>query len=237
MNRNSINVSMLSATMLLTLSIAHASPVAINNNNFQSDVLTPGQTLVLTPNGPTGWTGFNVGSGGNWDIGLSYASGGDFTAPLTSPASGNNYLWVNRFNGDGTQVAGVYQDVGSLLANTTYTLTVAIGQRAGSGPNGSWSPGIISLLNGTDNTGLLLATGGGLSATPDSWQDFTVSFSTGPTVSGDLTVMLSVLDAGSIQADFSNVRLEAMTVPEPGVSAILGMGVLSLMALRRRTLG
>jgi hypothetical protein len=181
--------------------------VTVQNYDFQNTTLNPGQTIVYTPNGPAGWNGFNIGSGGNYDIGLSYASGGDFTDPLTTPAFGNNYLWVNRFNGNGTQVAGVYQDVGSLKANTTYALTVAIGQRASTGPDGSWSPGIISLVNGTSDVGTVLVTGGGLPATANSWQDYTASFTTGASVSGDLTVVLSVLDAPSIQGDFSNVQL------------------------------
>ena len=237
MTTTSLKIAMFSAATLFALSVTHATPVTVLNNSFQLQAQSPGQVTVLTPNGPTDWTGFNVGSGGNWDIGLSGENGSDFTAgPLAAPASGNSYLWINRFNGNGTQVAGVYQDVGALLADTTYTLTVAIGQRAGTGPNGSWSPGAISLLNGTDNTGAVLATGGGLSSTPNSWQDFTASFTTGNTVSGDLTIDLSVLDAGSIQADFSNVQLDATSVPEPGVSALLGGGCLLLMAFRRRML-
>lgn len=196
--------ALMSATAVV---ISAPSIVTVNNYSFDDQVLTPGEIVVLTPNGPTGWNGFNVGLGGNYDIGLTYANGSDFTDPLTAPASGNNYLWINRFNGNGTQVAGIYQDVGALKPNTTYTLTVAIGQRASTGPNGSWSPGIISLLNGTDNTGTVLATGGGLPGTANSWQNYTVSFTTGATVSGDLTVELSVLDAGSIQADFGSVEL------------------------------
>ncbi|HUA67268.1 MAG TPA: immunoglobulin domain-containing protein, partial [Candidatus Saccharimonadales bacterium] len=187
--------------------ISSPNIVTVNNYGFQNNVLGPGQTVILTPNGPSGWTGFNVGSGGNYDIGLSYANGGDFTDPLTAPASGNNYLWINRFNGNGSQVAGVYQDVGRLQANTIYTLTVAIGQRADTGPDGSWSPGMILLINGSDNTGTVLATGGGLPGTPDTWQDYTVACTTGASVNGDLTIVLSVLDAPSIQADFSNVQL------------------------------
>ncbi|HEV2456270.1 MAG TPA: immunoglobulin domain-containing protein [Verrucomicrobiae bacterium] len=201
----------------ITSSIASvvSSPniVTVNNYGFQNQILSPGETYP--PGGgtaPTGWTGFNVGSGGGYDYGITYASGGDFTDPLTAPASGNNYLWVNRFNGNGTQVAGVYQNVGALLPNTAYTLTVAIGQRANTGPNGSWSPGIISLLNGNDNTGTVLATGGGLPGTPDSWQNYTASFTTGPSVSGNLVIELSVLDAPSIQADFSNVELTQVPV-------------------------
>src|ERR1035441_8172742 len=84
---------------------------------------------------------------------------------------------------------GIYQDVGALQPNTPYTLTVAIGSRA----DRINSPGIISLINGTDNTGTVLASGGGLPATQNTWQDYSVSFTTGPSVSGDLTIALSVL--------------------------------------------
>lgn len=235
-----LNVLALSAAAPMLLFAARAQAqqsVTVVNNGFQSDTLSPGQTTVLTPNGPTGWTGFNVGSGGNYDIGISYAKGTDFTDPLTAPASGNNYLWINRFNGNGTQIAGVYQDVGSLLADTTYTLTVAIGLRGDPGPGsgGSWSPGIISLLNGTDDTGTVLATGGGIPTTANSWEDFDTTFTTGDSVSGDLTIDLSVLDASSIQADFSNVELTATAVPEPSVFAMFGGGLALLwLAVRRR---
>ena len=231
-----LNVLALSVAAPCLLSAARAqTSVTVLNNSFQLQPQSENQTTVLTPNGPTDWTGFNAGSGGSYDIGLSGENGSDYTVgPLAAPASGNSYLWINRFNGNGTQVAGIYQDVGSLLADTTYTLSVAIGQRAGAGPNGSWSPGIISLLNGTDNTGAIMATGGGLSSTPNTWEDFTTSFTTGASVSGDLTIELSVLDAPSIQADFSNVELTATSVPEPGAFAMFGGGLALLWLVVRR---
>jgi len=107
--------------------------------------------------------------------------------PLATPADGSQYLFVNMF--DPSVTGGVYQDMGPMIPNHTYTLTVAIGSRK----DRINSPGIISLVNGTDNTGTVLATGGGLPATQDTWQDYTVTYTTGPTVSGDLTICLSVL--------------------------------------------
>jgi hypothetical protein len=72
------------------------------------------------------------------------------------------------------------------------------------------SPGIISLVNGANNNGMVLASGGGLPADQNSWQDYSVRFATGSSVSGDLTIALSVLGNGTtIQADFDNVRLTA----------------------------
>jgi hypothetical protein len=103
---------------------------------------------------------------------------------------------------------GIYQDVGALQPNTIYTLAVAIGSRA----DRVNSPGIISLINGTDDSGAVLATGGGLSAAQNTWQDYSVTYTTGASVSGDLTVELSVVGAGTTQADFDNVQLMAMPV-------------------------
>ncbi len=105
---------------------------------------------------------------------------------------------------------GIFQDVGALQPYTTYTLTVAIGSRA----DRINSPGIISLLNGTNNNGTLLATTGGIPIDQNTWQDYSVTFTTGASVSGDLTIELSVTGNGStVQADFDNVRLSSTGLP------------------------
>jgi len=178
------------------------------NLSFEYDVVPFGTSL---PFDPTSWTSFNAGGSG--DYGSQDAGGVDYSVnnPLAAPADGNQYCYVNVFNG--TPVGGIYQDMGALQPNTIYTLTVAIGSRK----DRINSPGIISLLNGKDNTGTVLATGGGLPSTQDTWQDYTTSFATGGSVSGDLTIMLSALGAGTIQADFDNVRLTAVhsSVPLP----------------------
>jgi hypothetical protein len=75
------------------------------------------------------------------------------------------------------------------------------------------SPGIISLLNGTNNAGAVLATGGGLPGARDSWQNYSASFTTGASVSGDLTIALSVVGNGTtVQADFDNVQVTTTPV-------------------------
>jgi hypothetical protein len=176
----------------------------INNASFETDVAPSGVSLNAVP---VGWTAFNEGRSDY--IGSQNAGGADYTVynPLATPADGNQFCWINSFSTGVPE--GIYQDVGALQANTQYTLTVAIGSRS----DRMNSPGIISLVNGADNTGAVIASGGGLPAAANRWQDYTVSFITGPTVSGDLTIMLSALGAGTIQADFDNVRLTTTPVP------------------------
>ena len=119
--------------------------------------------------------------------------------PLAAPADWNNYLGVNKVSGN----ADVYQDVGPLQPNTTYYLTVAVGGRN----DRINSPVTLQLLNGTDNTGTVLASTVGQPGAQNTFQDSSVTFTTGPTVSGDLTIDLQVVGAGTIQANMDNVRL------------------------------
>jgi hypothetical protein len=183
-----------------------ATPQAglINNASFEADVTPSGTSLNAVP---VGWTAFNEGRSDY--IGSQNAGGADYTAynPLAAPADGSQFCWINAFSTGVPE--GIYQDVGALQANTQYTLTVAIGSRN----DRIDSPGIISLVNGANHTGTVIASGGGLPAATNRWQDYTVSFITGPAVSGDLTIMLSALGAGTIQADFDNVRLTTAPVP------------------------
>jgi hypothetical protein len=181
------------------------------NPSFEANAVASGSAATFVP---TAWTAFNQGASG--DIGSQNAGGVDYTIhnPLAPTADANQFLYINMFNS--AVAGGIYQDVGALETNTTYTLTVAIGSRA----DRINSPGIISLINGANNTGTVLASGGGLPATQDTWQDYTVSFTTGTSVSGDLTVTLSVAGASSIQGNFDNVRLtKTVAVLSPTFSA------------------
>ena len=193
------------------------------NFSFEANVASGPGTETTTV--PTGWSEFN--QGGSGDIGSQWAGGVDYTVstPLASPADGNQYCFINMFNAGVT--GGIYQDVGALQPNTTYTLTVAIGSRS----DRLNSPGTILLVNGGNDGGAVLASGGGLPTAQNSWQDYTVSFTSGAVVSGDLTIVLSVPGNGTtIQADFDNVRLVAtpvsLKVPELGVLKVTGTNLI-----------
>jgi hypothetical protein len=185
--------------------------VTVSNFSFEANAASEAGEVAETV--PNGWTAFN--EVGPTDIGSQWAGGVDYIThtPLAAPAAGNQYCYINMFNSSVT--GGIYQDVGVLQPNTTYTLTVAIGSRA----DRMNSSGIISLINGASNTGTILATTNGLPATQGGWQDYTVTFTTGASVSGDLVIVLSVLgNETTIQADFDNVRLTATPVPQTNFS-------------------
>jgi hypothetical protein len=176
----------------------------INNYSFELNVASIGGVVTTVP---TGWMAFN--EAGSSDIGSQNAGGTDYTVydPLASPANGSQYCYINMFNSSVT--GGIYQDVGALQPNTSYTLTVAIGSRH----DRINSPGIISLVNGTNNAGTMLVSGGGLPAAQNTWQNYSITFTNGASATGDLTIVLSVLgNSSTIQADFDNVRLISTSI-------------------------
>ena len=185
--------------------ISSTNIVTVHNFSFEDGTSGSGNLVI-----PLLWTSFN-----NNNFSTVASDNYSVRNPLAPPAQGSDFFAINEGPSDPT--GGIYQDVGALLPNTTYTLTVAIGLRSDFTPGVLGSPGIISLINGTDNTGTLLASTNGVPTTPDTWQDYTVSFTTGPSVSGDLTVALAVAGASTYQANFDNVRLT--TAPAPSVVA------------------
>jgi hypothetical protein len=201
-----------SVTSSTAVVISSPNIVTVNNFSFEQDV-----TSSATTTAPTGWTAFYGGEPNNF-IGSQAAANGQYTAspPLTFPGDGNQFMYINN-DGNGGVTDGVYQDVGALLANTTYTLTVAIGSRGDwtPGPNGQ---GTISLLNGTDQTGTVLASiTSDIGSQSGAFTDFTATFTTSGSVSGDLIVDLSVVGTPSVftQGNFDNVRLTQTSVAPP----------------------
>jgi hypothetical protein len=199
---NSYYVSVTNSAGSVTSSIAQVvsftNIVTVKNFSFEDGVVAgPGGGTL-----PLKWTPFN---NNNW---CAVSSGAFATIP-----DGTYFFALNEGPNDPT--GGIYQDVGALLPNTTYTLTVAIGNSPGTPVSGqsTWSPGIISLFNGTDNTGVPLASTNGLPDTAGDWQDYSVTFTTGSSVSGDLTVALSVAGAPTYQATFDDVRLTKAAAP------------------------
>jgi len=197
---------LLAITVLAALaapSARAAGPVTIPNFSFETNFLGNGSSA-------TNWN-----ARGNSGQAIDDVTNGLFTAQadgtLPPPADGTNYLVINCT----AYVGWVYQDIGPLQPNTTYALTIAIGQDL----TGATGAGRIALINGVNQFGTTLAqtlvdnntVGAG------SFGDTDVFFSTGYQVSGDLTLLMEA-DTGT-EIIFDNVRL--VTTPLPAAATAL----------------
>jgi PEP-CTERM motif len=233
----------LAATALAVTAITtDAASVAINNFSFETPTVASDGTFVVAPGASganfNGWGWVKTTGSGFQDYGIENQGSGAYTgaAGTGTPvgADGINNAFLNQSIGGGVQ--NIFQDVGLLLPDTTYTLTLAIGQRLDR-VNGSVTFGLINAAAGNLDpwaTGLSLATTTGVSSVAGSFQDFVVTFSTGSTVSDELYIGAQYLGDGTIQGGIDNFRLDAAPVPEPGMLALAALGGLGLFAAQRR---
>jgi len=207
------NITIGAAIMALNLS-AQAAPITVPNPSFDS----PDQSgATLTAVVPTGWTTDVIGSPGSPEFS---GAGMDTISPIhynngvpdTSPPSATANHQVVYLNG----ICALYTDVGALRPNTAYTLKVSVGL----GSDGQYLnfPGAIGLVNGTTDAGAPLAgrvVSSGFSMT--NYIDYTATFATGESVSGDLTIVLmSTITNKTGRVAFDNVRLDASS---PGITS------------------
>ena len=162
--------------------------------------------------------------------------------------------FIAGFSADGSQHVGInvggyiWQDTGvALQPNTTYTLTVATGNRAGQSNAGNITT--YSILAGATNLGaanyataadvvadnaLTLATQTVNATTLTAAGTFAEApalvFTTGATVPAENVVIFLGAD-GLGRSHFDNIRLDASPVPEPSTSLL---GLLTGLALLRR---
>ena len=210
------------AAMLMT-SAANAASVSVTNASFDATNLAPGTYQgdnvgsdgVFGPNYLSGWSG--AGDSGAQNFG---------NPSYFQPADGPNVAYVNG--------GPIYQDLGALLSNTTYTLTVAAGNQPGFGLG---STGSISFIGGSNLGGTLLSSTNFSNQPSGLTSDYTTSFTTGSSVSGDLTVGLARTSGDQIL--FDNVRVSAVSAaPEPAAWALmmLAIGMIgSSLRMRRRS--
>ena len=225
MNFNTTCRSLLAVVLALGVSakIANAqTPVTVPNFSFEA---TNGD-LIGTPGGNAG--GYNVGTywicnatgGGVYVVNFS-PTGVDFTnatTPSVLPPTGNgtNYLAEDVVAAPGAFPV-CWQDLGPLLPNTTYNLTIAVGQSlvGATNPPIATGQGYIALVNGrTPYYPVLGATFVDNSIqTPGTFVDFTLVVTTPSVVSGDLTIVMGATNGGQICYD--NVRLTTTPAADP----------------------
>ncbi len=179
---------------------------------------------------------------------------GDFSFFPGGASEGNRvgiaFNFAGRTDTGGGLEYGLSQILGdTLLANRQYTLQIDIGNIAsGTASNGSFFnldgfPGYrVDLMAGST----ILASDNNTLAGSIAEGEFalsTVTFTTGAvhTNLGEnlaiRLVNLNVTDPSApgadLEVDFDNVRLDATAVPEPAATALISLGVIGLIALRR----
>ena len=214
--RQYFSTAALALAGLVVSTSAHAA-VSVSNPSFELGALGDGVPAA----GATDWVG---GAGGRYN-----PTDGQFVgttgAPGTIPGTG-----------DGTQVAymngtsPMYQNVGTIEANTVYELTVAIGQRADLG----WSDLTVALRPDSQN-GPIIAGGiyDAADAPDGTFTDVTISFDSSILTSEVGKDLYITFNSQGVQALYDNVRLTETLIPEPTSFALLGFGGL-LVARRRR---
>jgi PEP-CTERM motif len=252
-----LSSALLSAAVLSFLTGSNpVGAVTITNNSFES--------RYVTHNDPSSGTtlGADCCGGGTIIPGFKFAAGNDGTQNqgVTDPSA----TFGNPVGTDGSVFGFVnnagtitYTDpLGVIAPNTTYTLTVALGNNRQDATN-STDPGTINFGRPGSNTIALTANGTPVAGTGttnvaafstgtiptipnDTFVDFTAFFTSGadssvdPLVGQSLGIVLSAtaLDGGS-QSLFDNVRLNAVVVPEPTSLGLIGLAGLGLLARRR----
>jgi hypothetical protein len=201
-------VALLVALFVMT-SASWAGVIPVGNGSFESPACD-GVGVSCTPDS---WT--VVGSANQW---------APPTGQYNSIPDGSQVAWANS-GGGLEQVLTT-----DLAANTTYVLTVDVGLR--NNVNNTFG-GIVDLYAGST----LLGAATGSTPTAGNWTIWTLSVDSA-TASALVGQPLEIyLGSSTNQTGFDAVSLDATpdagTVPEPAMFALMGAGLLGLVARRR----
>ena len=212
--------------------ISGAVPIAVPNYSFQQPAQAAGKN-----NSPiTDWT--ISGNGG----GVFFPDGNGFGNPLPDPALGSQYAYLETPNNNAPSSITTTSPVATVAADTTYTLTAAVGYRNTS--NRLPDNYLIELLvDGTPAASNTLDDARSI-IPASTFMDLSTSFtspSSGGTVGGALTIRLthSTDDGTFRQGAYDNIRLTAEptgsgVIPEPMTMLAVGLGLAGLGRYVRR---
>lgn len=222
------------AGTLVSNGVALAAAIPVANYNFSSG---SGKPVGYNPAQYPGSDSFVT----DWGVSKGVQANGSATySPIGLAGNDSVYSESGYYN-------PIYQDVGALLPNTTYTLSVDVSNAS----YGAGGTAVISLYNTSPDSNTLtqVASGTLLAATTisniglGSNAVYTAVYNSPAVVSGDLTIelVLSAINPSNLPSNteviFSNVGLTGSPVPEPATLGLLALGGAGLLLLgRRRTL-
>jgi len=229
------------SSLVLTMTLAHATLIAIPNASFESPstYTGTGTTTGLIP----GWTDtLGVGDGYGTETITSYFA----TAPAAT--SGNNFAALANYKLDTAATLTSAASLGLIAASTQYILTVAIGNLSAPDTIPYGAPGPISFSLLGDGTPLATQVVPNGTVPNATFEDFTLTYdspSSGTVIGDDLTIQLEAMPQAKALylAGFDNVTLDATpedsdppAVPEPSTRVLLISGALALGWYIRRKL-
>jgi hypothetical protein len=211
---------------------ASVAPPVVPNFSFEYPAMGAGGNNSGGNGNTTAITGWTISGNG---AGVFFPNGnGGLGNPLPAPADGSQYAFLETPNNSSPTSITTTAPVGTVAANTIYTLTTAIGHRNTSIrlPDNY----LIELLV----DGIPVASNSLLDAHTNipasSFMDLSASFTSpasGDLIGGAMWVRLthSTDDGVFRQGAFDNVRVEATTageVPEPATLGLLGLAACGL---------
>lgn len=246
MNTHPLRFTVLLLSLAALHSPARAALLTVQNAGFEALFLADNTFNVSAP-GPSGWSAYGTINHNNRSIGAVNPTGSTLH-PGGAPEGRNvGVVFLMDNAGNQSQFAGIESGLVQTLAatlqtNTSYTLTVEVGNMApDTSPNNPFAfagfPGYrVDLLAGgqviaSDNNALLPAEGTFLTS------QFSLSVGASHLLAGQsLGIRLVNLNAApGIEVNFDNVRLDAIAIPEPAaVASLFGTATLALAVLRRR---
>jgi hypothetical protein len=243
-----IRASLLSITVFTMTMNAKAAMLVINNPSFEAPVTGAGTFSGGVSSPPTDWTVYNtVATNSNRQFGVWNPTGTqtfeDRDAPNEVRApDGVNVGVVFLRNTSNFAEAGLQQILAATLQlNTTYTLTVEVGNFADDNNMDSFDfdgfPGYRIDLMADGNPIPLASDLNTLMPGEGIFETSTVSFTTGSshTDAGQaLAIRLVNLNGSGIEVNFDDVRLDATPVPEPSTAILGAIGMICGLLKRNR---